>query len=174
MKIRALQPGPRVILFISEPLEHNPERNPFDGYNEKRILDHVIYAAEFHADDGPWTILVCCTEGQNPEEYNFLTWWSGKTKLQILDGDPARMFRVADLVISTSGHWLQAAACAGRPTLAVWPRLKIELPLIHGCAHVFRIIDLEESIDKCLYSTKIRYQLQEEIKLLQGGGAPCQ
>jgi len=167
---RALPPGPRTILFISEPLEGSPD-NPYDGYTEKKILDHIIYAAEYIAAERvAWNILVWVPQAQSLQDFYYLNWWSGKTKIIITKKHLPGLLHLADLVIGMGSKDLETAVEFQRPVISVQPRLKREdafMPNIIGASFpVYRIIDLIDSIIGVMYSTRVRRKMFE-ASLLQ-------
>jgi len=162
---RALPPGPRTILFLSQPFEVHPDTNPMDGYNEKRVLDHVIYAVESISTnmDEPWTILVWLPPDQAIREFDYLTWWSGKTKIVKTKDNLDTLWQAADLVVGMTSPLLGTSLLNMRPTIACVPRLKGPLEtsipnheVVLACLPVFRIIDLHQAVEDVMYATKVR------------------
>jgi len=169
---RALPPGPRTILFISEPLEAMPLTNVYDGYNEKRILDHVIYALESLSKerDEDYTVLVWVPECQDTNDFNYLGWWTGRATVHVTQAHLYQAFELADLVVGMASNELVSAAMCNRPCISIRPRQKKTYKKIdqaEGIASVYRIIDLPESIETVMYSTRVRRYLHEGCQAMR-------
>jgi len=170
---RALPPGPRTVLFLSQKFEAEPDTNPFDGYNEKRVLDHVIYCSESIGSDNNcfWTVLVQPAEGQDHNEFNYLTWWSGKTKIEVIKDGAKVPLDYPDLIVGMTSPILIDAVMATRPVMSIMPRLKSSAPwcypLSSALFQVFRIIDLTDAIKEVMYTTRARARMHERCLMYQ-------
>lgn len=158
---KALPPGPRVVLFLSEPIEAMQKDSPYDGYNEKRILDHLIFAVECVTDNRePWSIVVGLNPCQSKDEFNYLTWWSGRSKISVCEKVTDSLINMADLVVGMAGKDLLKAVGMHRPVISLQPRLKrpdVFWPNEFGASYsVYRIIDMPDAVEEVMYSTRVR------------------